>query len=103
MAKLFLNFLATLAEFGAYLIRMRTRKGMAIARVREKLHGKQRELCRMRATSEYSISDLAELFSVSRPIVYPHSTDAISLSGRYCPLPGSTRILPTFSSVFWFG
>ena len=43
-----------------------------------KLHGKQpklsdrhqRELCRMHATGEYSISDLAELFSVSRPTVY---------------------------------
>ena len=30
----------------------------------------QRELCRMYATGEYSISDLAELFSVSRPAVY---------------------------------
>ena len=30
----------------------------------------QRELCRMHATGEYSISDLAELFSVSRPTVY---------------------------------
>ena len=27
-------------------------------------------LCRMHATGEYSISDLAELFSVSRPTVY---------------------------------
>ena len=30
----------------------------------------QRELCRMHVTGEYSISDLAELFSVSRPTVY---------------------------------
>ena len=30
----------------------------------------QRELCRMHATGEYSISDLAELCSVSRPTVY---------------------------------
>ena len=45
---------------------------------RGKLRGKQpkladrqqRELCRMHATGEYSISDLAELFSVSRPTVY---------------------------------
>ena len=58
--------------------RMRTRKGIAIARARGKLHGKQpklsvgqqRELCRMHATGEYSISDLAELFSVSRPTAY---------------------------------
>ena len=30
----------------------------------------QRELLRMHETGEYSISDLAELFSVSRPTVY---------------------------------
>ena len=53
-------------------------RGMAIARARGKLRGKQpklsdrqqRELYRMHATGEYSISDLAELFSVSRPTVY---------------------------------
>ena len=79
MGKLFFKILATFAEFEADLIRMRTRKGIAIARARGKLHGKQpklpvgqqRKLCRMHATGEYSISDLAELFSVSRPTVYP--------------------------------
>ena len=78
MGKLFFNILATFAEFEADLIRMRTREGMAIDRARRKLRGKQpkrsdrqqRELCRMHATGEYSISDLAELFSVSRPTVY---------------------------------
>ncbi len=78
MGKMFFNILATFAEFEADLIRMRTREGMAIARARGKLRGKQpklsdrqqRELCRMHATGECSISDLAELFSVSRPTVY---------------------------------
>ena len=78
MGNLFFNILATFAEFEADLIRLRTREGMAIARARGKLRGKQpklsdrqqRELCRMHATGEYSISDLAELFSVSRPTVY---------------------------------
>ena len=78
MGKLFFNILATFAEFETDLIRLRTREGMAIARARGKLRGKQpklsdrqqRELCRMHATGEYSISDLAELFSVSRPTVY---------------------------------
>ena len=78
MGKMFFNILATFAEFEAELIRMRTREGMAIARARGKLRGKQpklsekqqRELARMHATGEYSISDLAELFSVSRPTVY---------------------------------
>ena len=78
MGKMFFNILATFAEFEADLIRMRTREGMAIARARGKLRGKQpklsekqqRELYRMHGTGDYSISDLAELFSVSRPTVY---------------------------------
>jgi DNA invertase Pin-like site-specific DNA recombinase len=78
MGKMFFNILATFAEFEADLIRQRTREGMAIARAKGKLRGKQpkltgkqqKELCRMRDTGEYSISDLAELFSVSRPTVY---------------------------------
>jgi DNA invertase Pin-like site-specific DNA recombinase len=78
MGKMFFNILATFAEFEADLIRLRTREGMAIARARGKLRGQQpklsdkqrRELRRMHDTGEYSISDLAELFSVSRPTVY---------------------------------
>ena len=78
MGKMFFNILATFAEFEADLSRLRTREGMAIARAKGKLRDKQpklsdrqqRELCRMHVTGEYSISDLAELFSVSRPTVY---------------------------------
>jgi DNA invertase Pin-like site-specific DNA recombinase len=51
---------------------------MAVARARGKLRGKkpklsdrqQKELRRMYDTGDYSISDLAELFSISRPTVY---------------------------------
>lgn len=78
MGKMFFNILATFAEFEADLIRMRTREGMAIARAKGKLRGKQpklsekqrTELCRMHATGTYSISDLAEVFAVSRPTIY---------------------------------
>lgn len=78
MGKMFFNILATFAEFEGDLIRLRTREGMAIARAKGKLRGKQpklsdrqqKELCRMHESGEYSISDLAELFSVSRPTVY---------------------------------
>ena len=78
MGKMFFNILAAFAEFETDLIRMRTREGMAIARAKGKLRGKQpklsekqqRELCRMHTTGDYSISDLAEVFSVSRPTVY---------------------------------
>lgn len=78
MGKMFFNILATFAEFEADLIRMRTREGMAIARAKGKLRGKQpklsekqqKELGKLHATRDYSISDLAELFAVSRPTVY---------------------------------
>jgi DNA invertase Pin-like site-specific DNA recombinase len=78
MGKMFFNILATFAEFEADLIRLRTREGMAIARAKGKLRGKQpklsdkqqKELRRMHGTGKYSISDLAELFSISRPTVY---------------------------------
>ena len=88
MGKMCFDILATFAEFEADLIRMRTREGMAIARARGKLRGKQskpsdrqqRELCRMNATGEYSISDLAELFSVSRPTVYRMPTAPFPLT-----------------------
>src|SRR5271156_1819937 len=78
MGKMFFNILATFAEFEADLIRLRTREGMAIARARGKLRGKrpklserqQTELRRMHNAGSYSISDLAEVFSVSRPTVY---------------------------------
>ena len=78
MGKMFFNILATFAEFEADLIRMRTREGMAIARAKGKLKGKKpklsvkqhKELRRMHDTGDYSITDLAELFAVSRPTVY---------------------------------
>jgi DNA invertase Pin-like site-specific DNA recombinase len=75
---MFFNILATFAEFEADLIRLRTKEGMAIARAKGKLRGKQpklsekqqKELARMHATGDYSISDLAEVFAVSRPTIY---------------------------------
>ena len=78
MGRMFFNILATFAEFESDLIRLRTREGMAIARAKGKLRGKrpklsekqQKELHRMHGTGRYSISDLAELFSISRPTVY---------------------------------
>ncbi len=56
---------------------------MAIARAKGKLKGKKPklsdrreiELRRMYDTGDYSISDLAELFDVSRPTVYPQGSD----------------------------
>ncbi len=78
MGRMFFNILATFAEFEADLIRLRTREGMAIARARGKLRGKppkltekqSRELVRLHAGGAHSISDLAEIFAVSRPTIY---------------------------------
>ena len=78
MGKMFFNILATFAEFEADLIHLRTREGMVIARAKGRLRGKQpklsikqqKELRRMYDGGNHSISDLAELFSVSRPTVY---------------------------------
>lgn len=78
MGKLFFNILATFAEFEVDLLRARTREGMAIARAKGKLKGRQpklnpkqrTELQRMHKSGEHTISDLAEVFNISRPTVY---------------------------------
>ena len=70
--------LATSAEFEADLIRMRAREGMAVAQSKGNLRGKKpklsvrqrRERRRIYGTDDDSISDLAEVFSISRPTVY---------------------------------
>ena len=79
MGKMFFNILATFAEFEADLIRMRTREGMAIARTKGKgaasnpncpTDSSGNSAACIHTTGEYSISDLADLFTVSRPTVY---------------------------------
>ncbi|MGJ3559035.1 recombinase family protein [Streptomyces sp. INA 01156] len=78
MGKMFFNILAPFAEFEVDLLRMRTREGMAVARAKGKLKGKQPKptarqqahLVKEHASSEHTIADLAELFSVSRATVY---------------------------------
>ncbi len=90
MGKMFFNILATFAEFEVDLLRMRTREGMAVARAKGRLKGRapklsarqQRELVRMHATGDYTIAELAELFTVSRPTVY-------RVLGRTAPGAGS--------------
>ena len=78
MGKMFFNILATFAEFEVDLLRMRTREGMAIAKAKGKLRGKQpkltsrqqAELVRMHATGDYTIAELMEVFSIGRATVY---------------------------------
>ncbi|WP_308114154.1 recombinase family protein [Streptomyces brasiliscabiei] len=78
MGKMFFNILATFAEFEVDLLRLRTREGMAVARAKGKLKGKQPKLTprqqshlvQQHQSGEHTIADLAELFSVSRATVY---------------------------------
>lgn len=77
MGKLCFNILATFSKFEAELSRTRTRECMAVARAKGKLKGKKPKLPECRRiewrrydTGGYAISDLAELFAVSRPTVY---------------------------------
>ncbi|MGH3451525.1 MAG: recombinase family protein [Haloechinothrix sp.] len=78
MGKMFFNILATFAEFEVDLLRMRTREGMAIAKAKGKLRGKQPKLSARQQThlvelhvaGRHTVVELAELFTVSRPTVY---------------------------------
>ena len=98
MSKMFFNMLAVFAEFEADLLKMRTREGMAIARDRGKLRGKQpklspaqaREVHRMHTSGDYAIAQIAELFSVSRPTI----SRALQRTTASAALPADTRPLP---------
>ena len=78
MGKMFFNILATFAEFEVDLLRLRTREGMAIARAKGRLRGKQPKLSarqqahlvQLHQSGQHTIAELAELFLVSRPTVY---------------------------------
>jgi len=75
--RLLFNVLAMVAEFEADLIRMRTREGMAVARAKGHLKGKQpkltvnqaRHLVELADLGTYNTAELAELFSVGRSTI----------------------------------
>lgn len=46
MGKMFFNILATFAEFEVDLLKLRTREGLAVAKAKGKLKGKQPKLSR---------------------------------------------------------
>jgi DNA invertase Pin-like site-specific DNA recombinase len=93
---MFFTMLAVFAEFEAGLLKMRTREGMAIARSRGRLKGKQPELTagrqgelvRMRATGEYAIAELMEVFCIGHAAVYR----VLDCAGAG-PAPGQARPL----------
>ncbi len=86
MGKVIFGMLALFAEFEADLIRMRTKEGMAVARAKGKLRGKQPKLSaakrahllELAGAGDHNVTELAELFSVSRPTVYRELAKAAS-------------------------
>ena len=103
LGKMFFNILATFAEFEVDLLRLRTREGMAVARAKGKLRGKQpklttrqqAELTRMHATGEYTIADLMEVFSVGRATVYRTLERAASVRSPALACYTETKIGPS--------
>ena len=78
IGKMFFSILSVFAEFEVDLLRLRTKEGMAVARAKGKLRGRQpklsakqqHELRKMYGTGEYTVADLAEVFSVARATVF---------------------------------
>ena len=78
VGRLLFNVLGMVAEFEADLIRMRTREGMAVAKAKGRLKGKQPKLSAARRKyllqladqGDHTQAELAELFNVSRTTIY---------------------------------
>lgn len=78
IGRLLFNVLAMVAEFEADLIRARTREGMKVAKAKGRLRGKQPKLSPMQEAhlvklyrgGQHTVSELEELFSVTRSTVY---------------------------------
>lgn len=78
LGKLLFNVLAMVAEFEGELIRARTREGMKVAKAKGRLRGKkpklsprqEAHLVELHANGEYTMSEIAELFSVGRSTAY---------------------------------
>jgi DNA invertase Pin-like site-specific DNA recombinase len=78
VGRLLFNVLGMVAEFEADLIRMRTREGMAVAKAKGRLKGKQPKLSKtqrkhlltLHDAGAHTQAELAELFRVSRTTVY---------------------------------
>lgn len=78
VGKLLFNVLSMVAEFERDLIRARTREGMAVARARGRLKGRQpklspaqqKQVIRLMDEGEQTPTEIGELFGVSRQTVY---------------------------------
>ncbi len=88
MGKMFFNILATFAEFEVDLLRMRTREGMAVARAKGKLRGKQPKLSARQQRSWRGWPPLATTRSPTSPSCSPSPA-------RPCTGPSSEPRLQT--------
>ncbi|MUK02233.1 helix-turn-helix domain-containing protein [Vibrio cholerae] len=78
VGRLLFNVLGIVAEFESDLVRARTRRGMAVAKAKGRLRGKQPELSHHQRkhllslvdSGEYTRGEIAELLGVSRTTVY---------------------------------
>lgn len=78
VGRLLFNVLSMVAEFERDLIRQRTREGMAVAKAKGRLKGKQpklsasqqRHLVELHGEGRMSIGEIASLFGVARSTVY---------------------------------
>lgn len=78
IGRLLFNVLAMVAEFEADLARARTREGMAVAKAKGRLRGKQpkltlaqeKHLVELYWAGQHTTAELAALFNVSRSTIY---------------------------------
>ncbi|MCU1621306.1 MAG: Resolvase [Frankiales bacterium] len=86
VGRLLFNVLAMVAEFERDLIVARTREGMAIAKAKGRLKGKQpklksaqeEHLMKLHQAGEHTSAELADLFGVARSTVYRAIARAVS-------------------------
>ena len=101
VGRLLFNVLGMVAEFEADLIRMRTREGMAIAKAKGKLRGKQpkltaakrRHLLAVHTAGTHTQTELAELFDVSRATIYRELQRAQAVSALFAKLVVSHSLI----------
>lgn len=78
MSRLLVNVLAMVAEFERDLIRQRTREGMALAKKKGRLKGKQPKLTARQEKAmltlhdqgEHSVAEICEMYQISRATFY---------------------------------
>jgi len=98
IGRLLFTVLSMIAEFEADLARARTREGMAVARAKGRLRGKQPKLSprqeahllQLYRAGGHTISELEELFTVTRSTVHR----AVERAGGRTKAPPAAQVQP---------